>query len=44
MENEIKFLCRFHLLVSVAGTVVKISERKVKYHLGGSDFEILQKI
>ena len=32
MENEIKFPCRSHHLVSVAGTNVNISERNVKHH------------
>lgn len=44
MVNVVKFLSRFYCFVNVVGTVVRISERKVKRHLGGSGFEICNPI
>ena len=44
MENEIKFPCRFHRFVSVAGTIAKISEKNVKHRFGGKTFGICKSI
>ena len=43
-NNEIKFPCGSHRFVSVTGTIVRISQRNVKHHFDGSDFDICKSI